>query len=309
MSVTPDDALDRSNESGGLFRKVPYLLVAFLLTAVIIVPFLAILGYEAFYMYRIHNGVSVGGVSLGGMTLEEARVALAGEFETYAERDITLDYQGRLWFATARELGVTYDPRLTSERAYRVGREGAFADKLQAQVEALFYGHPVPAVQSFDEGAATMYLSRLAREINQPARDARFKVDGLQVSTEPGRTGLELDMAGTQSALKAALGNLSGAPVEMVVRRIEPVPMEMETARRQAANLLSGPLFSRCGSRPSSAAQWPLNGSRSAGHWGRRTWQSDGYPADQDAGWEHCPGDGTQRRQAATLSREAGGAG
>ena len=222
---------------------MPYLLIAFLLTAVIIVPFLAVLGYEAYYMYRIHAGVSVGGVSLGGLTQEEARAELSREFENYAERDSTLDYQGRLWFATARELGVTYDPRATSERAYRVGREGSVSEKLQAQLEALLYGRPVTAAQSFDEGVATMYLSKLAKEINQPARDARFKVDGFQISTESGRSGLELDIAQTQNVLKAALESLSNEPLELVVRKIEPAAIDVETARQQAANILGGPLI------------------------------------------------------------------
>jgi vancomycin resistance protein YoaR len=234
---------EQIKQSGGSYRSIPCLLLAFLLTALLLFPFLAVLAYEAFYMHRIHPGVSVGGVAMGGLTLGEAEAKLGQEFEGYSERKVVFRYGGRIWFASAQELGVTHDSRLTSEAAYRVGRTGSVWESLKMQAEALLHGYPVRAVQGFDEGVAIMQLSKLAMEINRPARDARLRADNFEIAEEPEQIGRELDIPATKAALKASLANLSDEPVHLVVRQIEPSVIDLETARVQAANILSQPLI------------------------------------------------------------------
>jgi vancomycin resistance protein YoaR len=237
------DVPGQVNEDTRSFRSVPCLLIAFLLTALILLPFFALLVYEVYFMHRIHVGVSVGGVELSGLTLAEAEKKLSSEFEDYAEREVTLRYGDRIWFASSHELGVTHDARLTSEVAYRVGREGSVLESLRMQIDALAYGYPVRAIQGFDEGVATMYLSKLATLINQPVRDAKLKVDGFRVLEESGQVGRELDIPVTKAGLRAALANLSDEPVDVVVRTLQPSVMDVDTARQQVENILSQPLF------------------------------------------------------------------
>ena len=242
MPIT-HDVPEQINQSGRLYRNIPCLLIAFLLTALVLLPFLTVLVYEVFYMHRIYAGVSVGGVDMGGLTLGEAEAKLAREFEDYAEREMVLRYGGRIWFASAQELGVTHDARLTSEAAYRVGREGSVLESLEMQADALLHGYPVRAVQGFDEGVATMHLSKLAMEINRPARDAKLRADGFEIAEEPEQVGRELDIPATKVSLQAALANLSDQPVDLVVRQIQPLVVDLETARVQAENILSQPLI------------------------------------------------------------------
>jgi vancomycin resistance protein YoaR len=186
--------------------------------------------------------VSVGGISLTGLGLSEAKGLLEREFQNYAEHDIVLRYGDRIWHVSPRELGITYDATATSENAYRVGREGDILGQLEVQGGAILSGYQVPASRRFDEGVATMYLSKLARDINQPSRDPSLKVDGFRVYAEAGRPGRELDIAATKANLKAAFDHLSDEPIDLVVRSIEPADIDVETAQRQAENALSGPL-------------------------------------------------------------------
>jgi vancomycin resistance protein YoaR len=194
-------------------------------------------------MQRIHPGVSVGGIDLAGLDRAEAKTVLEREFQDYGERHIELQYENRTWRVLPSELGITYDAGATSESAYRVGREGDVLGQLEVQAESIRQGSAIVASRRFDEGVATMYLSRLARDIDQPARDPKLRIDGFHVSVQPGQTGRELDIPATKVALTAALESLSDAQVDLIVRTIEPAEMDLETARQQADNILSGPVM------------------------------------------------------------------
>ncbi len=243
MSATVVSEEDRPIRHVTLRRRIPYLLIAFLLTALILMPFLGVLAYEVYFMERIHPGVSVGGIDLTGLGRAEATGLLDREFQNYGERHIELRYENRVWRILPSDLGMAYDAGATSESAYRVGREGDLLGRLEVQAESVWNGFPVVASRRFDEGVATMYLSRLAREIDRPARDSRLRVDGFQVAVEPGQAGRELDIPATKLALKSALESLSDAQVDLVVRTIEPAEMDLETAQRQAGDIVSGPVI------------------------------------------------------------------
>jgi len=241
MPITHDTS-EQANGSRGGYRSIPCLLIAFLLTVTVLVPFLAVLTYEVLYMQRVHPGVTVAGVPVGGLTLGETEALLTAEFTDFAEKEVVFRYAGNLWFASARDIGVTYDARLTAEEAYRVGRGGSILESLDMQLDALRHGYPVRAVQGFDEGLATMYLSKLGVEINQPARDAGLSIDGFSVSENPPRVGRELDIPATKEALRGALANLADTPVDLAVRSVEPTISELGDARDQAQNILTQPL-------------------------------------------------------------------
>lgn len=234
---------EQANGSGRGYRSIPCLLIAFLLTVTVLVPFLAVLTYEVFYMHRVHPGVTVGGVPVGGLTLGEAEALLTAEFADYAEKEVVFRHEGNVWFASARDIGVTYDARLTSEEAYRVGRGGSVLESLDMQANALLHGYPVRAVQGFDEGLATMYLSKLGVEINQTARDAGLSIDGFSVSGNPPRVGRELDIPATKEALRSVLVNLADMPVDLVVRSVVPSIVDLGDAQDQAQNILAQPLI------------------------------------------------------------------
>ena len=242
MPITHNTS-EQANGNGGGYRSIPCLLIAFLLTVTVLVPFLAVLTYEVVYIHRVHPGVTVGGVPLGGLTLGEAEALLTTEFTDYAEKEVVFRHDGNVWFASARDIGVTCDPRLTTEEAYRVGRGGSIIESLEMQVDALLHGYPVRAVQGFDEGLATMYLSKLGVEINQAARDAGLSIDGFSVSENPPRVGRELDIPSTKQALRGVLASLADVPVDLDVRSVAPAIVDLGDARDQAQNILSQPLI------------------------------------------------------------------
>lgn len=224
------------------YRSVPCLLIAFLLSAAALIPFLAVLSYEAVYIYRIYPGVSAVGIDLGGLTLAEAQARLEKEFENYAETTVRLRYGDRIWLASGQELGITYDAQLTAAQAYRVGRERAVLESLRSQLYAMLNGYDVPPVRTLDEGSITMYLSKLAKEINRSPRNAQVVIDGFRIVTKAAAEGCELDIPATRAAIVSRLGTPSPEPADVVTRKLQPLAVDVETARLQAERILAEPL-------------------------------------------------------------------
>ncbi len=203
---------------------------------------LALVTYEYLYMDRIYPGVSVFGTELGGLTLAEAEIVLQQKFPVYQPVRLTLRYGERTWAVSPQEVGVSLDARATALAAYAAGREGSTLKRLWDQGRILWLGYAAPFTLLIDEGIGTLYLSRLAQEINQPVRDAALVVRGFQVEAVPGQVGREVDIAATRQLIYQRIATLTGGTVDLVVHQTPPAIADVSRAKSDAERILSAPL-------------------------------------------------------------------
>lgn len=212
-----------------------------------ILLFIAVVGlivaFEIAFQGRIYPGVYSYGVSLGGMTPEQAREALDGRF-TYDEQAVfTFRYGDQFWQARAGELGVYFDVEATVGEAYSAGRSGNFAVNLIDQAFNWLNGETITPIIRYDQNAAAQQVARIATEINRPARDAVLHIDGANISATPGETGKAVDVRSTLYRLDAAVLNFdAGGEIPLVVNETVPVSLDAETAATRAQIALSGPV-------------------------------------------------------------------
>jgi len=207
--------------------------------------FLVVFGFQCLYWDRIYPGVSVLGLELGGLSVEEAAQVLQRAFTPYSGPPLILRYGQQTWHLTPSQLGVTLDAHTTAEAAYAVGRCLSWKENLLLQFGALWSGHQIPPVFSFNDGLAIMALSRIARQINRPVRDAKVTVQGLEVRASPSQTGREVDIPATLKRLYERIQNLRGGEVELVVRETPPAIADATETRALIERMLSSPLLLR----------------------------------------------------------------
>jgi vancomycin resistance protein YoaR len=213
-----------------------------LIDVVAILLALALVGYEYFYMARIYPGVSVFGTDLDGLALDEAEIVLQQRFQDYQPIKLILRYDERTWAVSPPEMGVSLDAKATAISAYAVGREGSTLKRLWDQGRILWLGQAVPFTLLIDEGIGTLYLSRLAQEINQPVRDAALVVHDLQVEATPSQVGREVDIAATRQLIYQRIATLTGGTVDLVVHQTPPAIADVSQAKRDVEWMLSSPL-------------------------------------------------------------------
>lgn len=219
------------------------LLVLPLIDVIAILLALALIAYEYVYMDRIYPGVNALGIELGGLTLAEAEMVLQQRFQDYPPVKLALRYGERTWAVSFQDVGVSLDAKATALTAYAAGREGPTLKQLWDQARILWLGHTVPFTLLMDEGMGTLYLSRLAQEINQPVRDAALAVHDLQVEVIPSQVGLEVDIAATRQIIYQRIATLTGGTVDLVVHQTPPAIADVNQAQRDVERILSSPLI------------------------------------------------------------------
>jgi hypothetical protein len=206
-------------------------------------PALVSQAYNRNYANRIYPGVSVYGVDLGGMTVDEAIVALRGTFPNPTAQPLTLSDGERTWNRTWADLGIKLDPTSTAQLAYRVGREGTPKENRAAQLKAFTSGWQVaPIIILPDSTEATAALEALAPEVAVPPINAGLTIQPDGVVPIPAQAGRELDIEATVAALPHAVSvGPTGLVLNLLTTQVEPAIGDPGPAQAQAEALLAQP--------------------------------------------------------------------
>ncbi len=237
--------------------------LALLAVAVIVAGVATLFILELWLADRVLPGVYAWDVDLGGLTRDEATAHLASSFQYPADRHPTLRYGDQTWPVDPADLGTQIDVAATVDAAFAVGHQGDLLNRLQEQFDVLLNGYLVAPVLRFDPGTGTMFLSRIARQVNRPLRNATLSLgDDLSVDIIPGQAGREVDEEVTRQALVQRVSEMAGGEVELVVREGEPLLADLSAAQAQVQRILSGaivltaPEFEPWTIEPATLASW-----------------------------------------------------
>jgi len=227
----------RIDQHGGI-----YLTLVLTLAVCIVVAGIALIVYQEHFARRVYPGVYVEELDLRGKTRSEARSLLEQYYGDYVHRPIVLTGPKQSWMASLADMGVYVDIGPTVESAYSVGRSGEFVADMGTQMGLLLKGRCLAPVFDYDEGRSTVYLGRLARDIDQPARSASLIITGLQVRVESSRPGRELDVPATCRRLREQLAAHSISQLDLAVSEVYPPVIDVETGHAQAEHILRAPI-------------------------------------------------------------------
>lgn len=132
---------------------------------------------------RIFNGVEAAGVKLGGMTVEEATVALeAAVGDLYSTKAMVvevLDEQIRL---SPAYTGAELDFRSVAQAAYNYGRTGSRSEREEAKNNALANAVSIPLTShlNLDMDYIREELNKLGAKFSTSLTQPKFKLDGTK---------------------------------------------------------------------------------------------------------------------------------
>jgi vancomycin resistance protein YoaR len=204
--------------------------------------------YQIAFRARIVPGISSYGINLGGMTREQARLALAERF-TYAHdavftfRYTPPDGAAQFWQLSAGDLGVSFDPDATAAEAFAPGHDGSLLENLVDQTLIWLNGRSISPTLRYDQNIAVSQLEAIARSIDTAPQDATLSVSGLDIQATPGRTGHSVDITTTLARLDNAILSLSaGGEVPLAINETPPIALDADAAAQRARIALSAPV-------------------------------------------------------------------
>jgi lipoprotein-anchoring transpeptidase ErfK/SrfK len=191
----------------------------------------------------IAPGVTVAGLSVGGLTVDQATAALDDLWNRQLPLQVVDPPTGSAWTMTPADLGLSVDARQTAERAYSVGREDQLAEAVQRAAASLQQGIEVDPVVNLDLSAARSRLEALVPISGSLPQDARLEIVDGAVRITAGRDGRRLDVDATLELMAAdptALLVRYGF-VPLIFSPQPPAISDVQGAAAQAERILTTP--------------------------------------------------------------------
>jgi hypothetical protein len=141
----------------------------------------------------IANGITVAGVDVSGLTVDDAAARLQEAFGGRLETDIIAQAADITFKLKAADAVVTFDPALSARRALFVGRDAKGAAKDVA-----------PAV-SHDQAAVQKFAETIDKRLARPARDSELRITLRRVRVTHSKPGRDINATALAKQIGASL--------------------------------------------------------------------------------------------------------
>lgn len=173
---------------------------------------------------RICQGVKVGGVAVGGLSVAAARERIAQEYARItAGAPLVYEYDNLTWPIKQSDIDLQVDIEAMADEAYAVGRTGGIFRQLRERYLTINQGRELPLLVKYDETKLAAVVRRMAQDIDVPAQDAGLYVDGAEVVLRPEVIGRQTDIARTLADSNALLRRQLPVRQQVTVREIMPL--------------------------------------------------------------------------------------
>jgi lipoprotein-anchoring transpeptidase ErfK/SrfK len=164
-----------------------FILVAVLLL-VLVGGAVAAYAYDSSRQDTIASGVTIAGVDVGEMNVDEARAVVTDRLEEPLQQPITVVRGKKRFNLSAEDAGVQADVRGMVDEALGQSRSGSIFSRVARDLSGGEENADVPARVSYDRRAVRRLVRRVAKGIDREARDATVDFPSLEkVKEQRGR--------------------------------------------------------------------------------------------------------------------------
>ena len=173
--------------------------------------------YGLAHSNRIYEGITIGGVEVGGMTRSEAKAAIREDMKAATSQPIILVNGDQQFSLDPRAAGIAVDLDQTVERAFSFGREGSIVERTGNWFDAILSGHEASIQVAYNKESLDATLMQIAPAITRPAINAYVgsNAEG-QPEIVPELPGIGFDLATTRNTMIAMITSLENQPVTIV---------------------------------------------------------------------------------------------
>lgn len=204
----------------------------------IIFFFMFLIFYTREFQEKIYHGISISGISVGGLTREQAEQKLRENLKYPTEAAFAFTYGTDIWHAIPEELGMQIQFNQTVEKAWTIGRTSDIFENLRICMAALLFSYDLEPVLMFDERVAYNFISSLSGYIDEPFELPSITLQGSHVVIEPGKTGKAVDKLMTMTQLQILGKNLQTAQIALPVAKFEPTVVNLEEEKTKLESLI-----------------------------------------------------------------------
>ncbi|MBR4831316.1 MAG: VanW family protein [Butyrivibrio sp.] len=175
----------------------------------------------------IAKGVSIGGIDVSGMTVEQATATIEDYINNMLESEIALS-AGREedLTITGADLGIVWDNTGVIDEAYALGHEGNIVERYMALKDLEVNNHAFDIEYGFDNEAIAEILDRCGKAFNQKTINFGLTKTGEGFQISEGQTGYLVNVDESAEIIKTYVkeGKAgSGEKIELSIDAEEPL--------------------------------------------------------------------------------------
>ena len=202
------------------------------LAALVAAAVAAAYAYDRTHDDVVAEGVTAGGVDIGGLRADEARARLRDALGERLGTPVVVEYRGRTFRVSPSQVDVRlHSDAMVSEALRESGGNiftRALRDLVSGRVDA-----EVAVEASYSERAVAAAVSRIAETVERRARDAKVVVRGGRLRVLPERNGVAVRARALAREIAAALTDTSGdRAVAVVTEMTKPKLTRAKLARK-----------------------------------------------------------------------------
>ena len=194
---------------------------------------------------QIYEGVTLGGVDVGGMSRSAARSAVRDELTAAEASPILLVSNGEKFYFAPATSGIAIDTEASLDAAFDFGRSGSIWTRTQQWAGALLHGHETPIQLDLDVAKIDATLQGAAAQLARDPQEAYLTYDESgTASIVPELPGISFDTKATRQAIIARVLEGSSEPVTLVtsIQQADTVADDLQSGLSQIQQLMESPL-------------------------------------------------------------------
>ncbi|HEX6782647.1 MAG TPA: L,D-transpeptidase/peptidoglycan binding protein [Solirubrobacterales bacterium] len=206
--------------------------IAVLIAAVLLVLVVGgAYAYDSTQKDQIAEGVTIGGVDVGGLDEDEAMAKVQRKLVAPLKTSLGVSFEGKTWKLTGKQLKIRADLDAAVEEAVEDSQEGGLPGRLVRYVSGGEVEESIRPEVAYSESAVNRFVRHVAEEINREPQNADVEPSGDSLEVVAGKDGRKLRDNLLEEDLKAAVLN-ANAPhtVEAEVHSIPPEVTKQEVA-------------------------------------------------------------------------------
>ena len=138
---------------------------------------------------KIADGVRVGGISIGGLSTDQARHRLENKLVGPLDKPVTVTFEGKKYVLSQQRLQLHADVSGMVDAALAASRSGGFPARVWRYTTGGSVDREITPEITYSSNALDEFVNQVAHEIDRPAQDATVAADpGLAEHASRART-------------------------------------------------------------------------------------------------------------------------
>ncbi|HKG39836.1 MAG TPA: L,D-transpeptidase family protein [Conexibacter sp.] len=187
------------------------------IAAVVLVAAVGAWAYDHGKRDTIAEGVRVGGVSVGGLSAEQARTKLRAQLLARLQRPVVATYEGRRVVLSARRAGVAVNVEQAVDDAVARSRTGFFVSRVARDVTGGSVAADIRPRVVYSRLAVAHFVAQVGDGFDRPARDASIEFSPTSLEPVTGQDGATVQRRPLHRSIVRALTD-PGASNTVAVR-------------------------------------------------------------------------------------------